>query len=101
LARIVIIEVGEQRLGLRVEDVIALERFRASDVEAAPTIFGGSRVGSERYLQGIGRTSDRPDRIVIFLELQQLADLATDLAAYRAARLRGQAAQAGDEEPRA
>ncbi len=94
-ARIVIVEVGAQRLGLRVEDVIALERFRASDVEPAPAIFGGGRSGAERYVQGVGRAADRPERIVIFLELTQLADLASDLAAHRAARRRP------DEEPRA
>jgi purine-binding chemotaxis protein CheW len=101
-ARIVIIQVDDQRLGLRVEDVIALERFRASDVEAAPAIFGGGRVGAERYVQGVGRAADRPDRIVIFLELTQLADLAADLTAYRAARRRLQAEPAlPDEGPRA
>jgi purine-binding chemotaxis protein CheW len=89
-ARIVIVDVEGQRFGLRVEDVIALERFRVSDVEPAPAIFGGggARAGAERYVHGVGRAEDRPERIVIFLDLQPLSELATELAAHRAARQR-------------
>ena len=84
-ARIVIVEIGQQRFGLRVEDVLGLERFFASDIEPAPAIFGAGRVGGDRHILGVGRSTDRPDRIVIFLELSPLADLADELQSYRAA----------------
>ncbi len=82
-ARIVIVATGAQRFGLSVDDVQGLERFRAADIEPAPNVFGGGRGGAERYIQAIGRAIDRPDRIVIFLELAVLVDLAADLAAHR------------------
>ena len=94
-ARIVIVEVGAQRFGLRVEDVVALERFRAVDIEPAPAIFGATRGPADRHIQGVGRVVERPDRIVIFLELHPLSELGAELAAFRAARRRG------DEEPKA
>lgn len=95
-ARIVIVTVGEDRFGLRVDDVLGLERFRASEVEPAPAIFGSGRAGPERHIQGVGRAIERPDRIVIFLDLSPLAALAEELAAFRTKRRR-----ASDEDEEA
>jgi purine-binding chemotaxis protein CheW len=82
-ARIVIVEVEGQRFGLRVEDVLGLERFRVADIEPAPAIFGAGRGGVERHLRGVGRAIERADRIVIFLDLQPLAELTEELNRFR------------------
>jgi purine-binding chemotaxis protein CheW len=92
-ARIVIVEVEGQRFGLRVEDVLGLERFRVADVEPAPAIFGAGRGGIERHLRGVGRAIEKTDRIVIFLDLQPLAELTEELRRFRFER----AAERGKE----
>lgn len=82
-SRIVIVTEDGQRFGLQVDDVLGLERVREIDLEPAPSIFGGSRAGAERYIHAVGRTVEQPDRIVVFLELAPLLDVADELAAYR------------------
>lgn len=93
-ARIVIVELEGQRFGLRVEDVLGLERFRVTDIEPAPAIFGAGRGSIERHLRGVGRAIEKADRIVIFLDLQPLTELAEELSRFRLER-------AGDRKDRA
>jgi len=85
-SRVVIVANGNQRYGLRVEAVVGLERFRQSDVEPSPSIFGAGRAGAERYIEGLGRTPDRPDRIVMFLDLAPLWAIGDELARHRKLR---------------
>jgi hypothetical protein len=56
---------------------------RSTDLEPAPAIFGASRGGVDRYIRAVGRTVDRSDRIVVFLELAALVDLDAELNARR------------------
>ncbi len=81
--RIVIITVDGQRFGLRVDDVLGLERVRDTDLEPAPATSGAARGGVDRYIRAVGRTDDRSDRIVVFLELAALVDLGAELSARR------------------
>ena len=84
--RVVIVQHGVQRFGLQVEGVVGLERFRASAVEPAPAIFGVARGGAERYIGGLGRSIDSPDRIVMFLDVQPLLDIQGELDRHRKLR---------------
>jgi purine-binding chemotaxis protein CheW len=89
-SRIVIVAVDGQRFGLRIDDVLGLERVRDVDLEPAPAIFGASRGGVDRYIRAVGRTVDRSDRIVVFLELAALVDLSAELSARRQPRANGE-----------
>lgn len=88
--RIVIVSNEEgQRFGLMVDGVVGLERFRKRDIEPTPSVFGAGRAGSERYIGGLGRAVDRPDRIVVFLDLGPLLAIADELRRHRHARSEG------------
>ena len=84
--RIVIVQHGAQRFGLKVEGVAGLASFRASAIEPAPGIFGVTRGGAERYIGGLGRSVDEPTRIVMFLEIQPLLHLEEELDRHRKLR---------------
>jgi purine-binding chemotaxis protein CheW len=84
-SRIVIIATDGQRLGLQVDGVVGLQRFRLREIEPAPSIFGGGRVGSERYITGLGRAIEHPERIVSFLNLGPLLAIRDELGRDRRA----------------
>ena len=84
--RTVIVQHGAQRFGLAVEGVAGLERFRAGAIEPAPTIFGAARMGAERYVSGLGRSLDSPERIAMFLEIEPLLDIKGELERHRKLR---------------
>lgn len=82
-ARIVILWFDGQRFGLKVDAVVGIERFRPSQIEPAPSIFGGARAGGERFISGLGRAIERPLRIVIFLDLAPLLAVRDELGRHR------------------
>lgn len=84
--RTVIVQHGAQRFGLAVEGVAGLERFRAGAIEPAPAIFGAARMGAERYVSGLARSLDSPERIAMFLEIEPLLDIKGELERHRKLR---------------
>lgn len=65
-SRIVVAEVGGEKVGLRVDSVIEVRRIPASDIQPPPESVAGIR---SEFLKGIGRVEDR---LLILIDIDKL-----------------------------